>query len=109
LKYLTKKRHEEKLLPDCALPTLDQLQNYVSRSGKAKNSNAIDQVQEFIASNMFNPTSHSTESNSFFFYGMQLDSNGRPIVGDGFLEFRSSTDGLATNGLLGIPTFGLSG
>jgi hypothetical protein len=75
------------LLPGFNLPTLSQVQNYVSRMSIGKNANDIEGVQEFIASNYFNAPVHIPSPNSFFFYGMELDTNGRPIVGDGSIQF----------------------
>jgi hypothetical protein len=83
LKFLTKKRYEEQLLADFELPTWEKLQGYEARSGIAKNSNDIEIVQDYIAKNLFDPNAHVPQPNNFFFYGMKIDENGRPVVGDG--------------------------
>jgi hypothetical protein len=62
------------------------MQGYVCRN-QTKCSNDIVEVQEFVTHNLFDPARHVTNPNSFFFYGLQFDENGKPIIGDGSEEF----------------------
>ncbi len=68
--------------PETPLPSLHQVQNYIQTQRTPKQTNVITLVIELLLKYIFDPLKSYSENESFV-YGLEIDDNGKIILGDG--------------------------